>query len=238
MTRQTAQSFAALAFGLVASALGQAETNPTSLVAESPRVPVVGIEIPDDTRQSLRKKTDALGQAIDKLRDQLAKSPPLLRFLPDVQVYHKAVDWALRHQLFFKENEFKIAEELLTEGTVRSKLLTEGNVPWTRKPGLVVRGYVSKLDGSVQPYGLVIPQSFSTDPWRKRRLDVWLHGRDNKLSELKFVHQRRTSRGQFVPPDSIVLHPYGRFCNAFKFAGEVDVLEALEHVKESQEMHH
>lgn len=226
-------SCAALAFGLAASALGQAETTPSPLVAESPRVPAVGIEIPDDTRQSLRKQTDALGQAIDQLRDQLAKSPPLLRFLPDVQVYHKAVDWALRHQLFFKENEFTIAEELLAEGTARAKLLAEGNVPWTRKPGLVVRGYVSKLDGSVQPYGLVIPQSFSTDPWRKRRLDVWLHGRDNKLSELKFVHQRRTSEGQFVPPDSIVLHPYGRFCNAFKFAGEVDVLEALEHVKEN-----
>jgi len=28
-----------------------------------------------------------------------------------------------------------------------------------------------------------------------------------------------------------VLHPYGRYSNAFKFAGEVDVLEALEHVK-------
>ncbi|SVB18022.1 uncharacterized protein METZ01_LOCUS170876, partial [marine metagenome] len=76
-----------------------------------------------------------------------------------------------------------------------------------------------------------IPQSVSTDPWRKRRLDVWLHGRDNKLSELKFIHQRRTNAGQFTPRDTIVLHPYGRFCNAFKFAGEADVLEALAHAK-------
>ena len=36
-----------------------------------------------------------------------------------------------------------------------------------------------------------------------------------------------------MPPDTIVLHPYGRFCNAFKFAGEVDVFEALEHVKQN-----
>ena len=28
-----------------------------------------------------------------------------------------------------------------------------------------------------------------------------------------------------------MLHPYGRYCNAFKFAGEVDVFESLEHVK-------
>ena len=218
---------------MASAALGQAETASPTLVAETPRVPAVGIEIPEDTRLALRERTDALGQSIDQLRVQLAETPPLLRFLPDVQVYHKAVDWALRHRLFFKEGEFKTANELLAEGTERAKQLAGGKVPWTRQPGLIVRGYISRLDGSVQPYGLVIPQSFSTDPWRKRRLDVWLHGRDNKLSELKFIQQRRTSAGQFVPPDTIVLHPYGRFCNAFKFAGEVDVHEALGHVKQN-----
>src|SRR5207248_625034 len=30
---------------------------------------------------------------------------------------------------------------------------------------------------------------------------------------------------------AFVLHPYGRYCNAFKFAGEVDVLEAVAHAK-------
>ena len=218
---------------MASAALGQAETASPTLVAETPRVPAVGIEIPEDTRLALRERTDALGQAIDQLRDQLTETPPLLRFLPDVQVYRKAVDWALRHRLFFKEGEFKTAEELLAEGTERAKQLANGKTPWTRQPGLIVRGYISRLDGSLQPYGLVIPQSFSTDPWRKRRLDIWLHGRDNKLSELKFIQQHRTSTGQFVPPDTIVLHPYGRFCNAFKFAGEVDVHEALGHVKQN-----
>ncbi|MCA9185679.1 MAG: hypothetical protein KDA99_08670 [Planctomycetales bacterium] len=28
-----------------------------------------------------------------------------------------------------------------------------------------------------------------------------------------------------------MLHPYGRYCNAFKFAGEIDVLEAIADVK-------
>ena len=36
------------------------------------------------------------------------------------------------------------------------------------------------------------------------------------------------SRGQFTPKDAFVLHPYGRYCNANKFAGEIDVLEALD----------
>jgi len=240
VTGRTAQNFAprlassaALLFCMASAALGQAETASPTLAAETPRVPAVGIEIPEDTRLALRERTDALGQAIDQLRDQFTETPPLLRFLPDVQVYHKAVDWALRHRLFFKEGAFKTAEELLAEGTERAKQLANGKTPWTRQPGLIVRGYISRLDGSVQPYGLVIPQSFSTDPWRKRRLDIWLHGRDNKLSELKFIQQHRTSTGQFVPPDTIVLHPYGRFCNAFKFAGEVDVHEALGHVKQN-----
>ena len=240
MKGRTAQNFVphlafsvAFLFCVASAALGQAETASPTLVAETPRVPAVGIEIPKNTRLALRERTVALGQAIVKLHVQLAETPPLLRFLPDVQVYHKAVDWALRHRLFFKESEFKTAEELLAEGTERAKQLANGKTPWTRQPGLIVRGYISRLDGSVQPYGLVIPQSFSTDPWRKRRLDIWLHGRDNKLSELKFIQQRRTSAGQFVPPDTIVLHPYGRFCNAFKFAGEVDVHEALGHVKQN-----
>ena len=200
-----------MALGLAAAALGQTDEPAKPLVATTPRVPAVGIELPDDARTQLRAHTDALGQAIDALARQHADTPPLLRHLPDVQVYHKAVDWALNHRIFFKPSELKTAEELLVAGSERAAQLASGKTPWTRATGLVVRGYVSRLDDSVQPYGLVIPQSVSTDPWRKRRLDVWLHGRDNKLSELKFIQQRRTSAGQFTPPDTIVLHPYGRF---------------------------
>ena len=120
---------------MASAALGQAETASPTLVAETPRVPAVGIEIPEDTRLALRERTDALGQAIDQLRDQLTETPPLLRFLPDVQVYHKAVDWALRHRLFFKEGEFKTAEELLAEGTERAKQLANGKTPGHASPG-------------------------------------------------------------------------------------------------------
>src|SRR4029079_9384147 len=95
--------------------------------------------------------------------------------------------------------------------------------------GLVVRGYVSRIDRSVQPYGLVIPANYQGAP---TRLDIWLHGRGEKLSELAFLSQRRKQTGQISPPNTIVLHPYGRFCNANKFAGEVDLFEALAHIRE------
>ena len=38
--------------------------------------------------------------------------------------------------------------------------------------------------------------------------------------------------GGIIPaPGALILHPYGRYCNANKFAGEIDTLECLEHAK-------
>jgi len=217
-------------FGINVFPHAEEKKNSSNFVAKTPLVPSIGINIPENIYRSLRQGSDALSQTIDQLSIQHAENPALLRLIPDIQVFYKAIDWGLRHKNFYKENEFKIAESLLEEANARATQLAKGKSPWTRKSGLIVRGYISKIDNSIQPYGLVIPQSYNTDPWRKRRLDIWLHGRDNKLSELKFIHQRQTNPGQFNPIDTIVLHPYGRFCNAFKFAGEMDVIEALEHV--------
>ena len=58
------------------------------------------------------------------------------------------------------------------------------------------------------------------------------HGRGEKLSELDFIHQRLTKEGEFNPPSTFTLHLYGRYCNANKFAGEVDLFEALDHARE------
>jgi hypothetical protein len=48
---------------------------------------------------------------------------------------------------------------------------------------------------------------------------------------VNFLSDRQRSPGEFQPRDTIVLHLYGRFCNASKFAGEVDLFEALDAVK-------
>src|SRR6185312_14015316 len=42
---------------------------------------------------------------------------------------------------------------------------------------------------------------------------------------------RQRSPGEFTPPDTFVLHLYGRYCNANRFAGEVDLFEALDNVR-------
>ncbi|HTU27702.1 MAG TPA: prolyl oligopeptidase family serine peptidase, partial [Pirellulales bacterium] len=49
------------------------------------------------------------------------------------------------------------------------------------------------------------------------------------LSELNFIAQ--TGPGDFTPPDAFVVQLYGRYCNANKLAGEIDLLEALADVK-------
>src|SRR6266498_3601041 len=113
----------------------------------------------------------------------------------------------------------------------RAKALHEGFAPWTNASGLIVRGYRSKIDGSVQPYGLVIPASYQSPSAQRFRLDFWFHGRGETLTELDFINGRQKSPGEFTPPDAFVLHLYGRYCNGNKFAGEVDVFEALESVR-------
>lgn len=193
------------------------------------RVPPPGIEIAVEDRMELANGAAELGIQIEALKSSLRNKPNLLELLPDVEVYRKAVLWAVTYNEFYRSNELAVARSLLEQGLERVRQLGAGQTPWTAATGLVVRGYTSKIDGSVQPYGLVVPASFAKNRKRSHRLDVWLHGRDNHLSELKFINERQKSSGEFTPPEAFVLHPYGRYCNAFKFAGEVDVFEALGH---------
>lgn len=195
-------------------------------------IPPQGIAVPAEDRAALEAGIQQLGQEIAGLRTALKGKPALLALLPDVQIYHNAVRYALQHDEFFKPAEIANARNLLKQGLERAQLLRDGKAPWTSATGLVVRGYVSRLDGSVQPYGLVVPTSYQPGTPTRHRLDVWLHGRGETLSEVNFLQQRQNDPGQFTPPHAFVLHPYGRYCNANRFAGEVDVLEALEHVKQ------
>jgi hypothetical protein len=187
-------------------------------------IPPVGVEVPAPDRTELQNGLKRLHAAIEKLGGH-----PLL---PDVLIYHEAVRYALQYNEFFKLEEVYKAKLLLQHGEERAKQLAAGKAPWTTATGLVVRGYVSKIDRSIQPYGLVIPPSFTPDTTHRWRLDAWFHGRGETLSEVNFLTERETRPGEFTPRDTIVLHLYGRYCNANKFAGEVDLFEALDKVKQ------
>ncbi|MFM1767834.1 MAG: hypothetical protein RJA22_363 [Verrucomicrobiota bacterium] len=217
---------------------------PALLLADGPadnlpdkvrRIPPPGLAVPEPVRAELAGGVAALGADLERLRADLADSPRWSRLLPDVMVFHKAVDWALRHDEFFHTNQFKAARALLEEGRARAAALRAGRAPWLEATGAVARGYLSRIDGSVQPYGLVVPPG--ARPARQGgpslRLDFWFHGRGETLTELEFLTQRNNPKnlGEFAPDGALVLHPYGRYCNGSRFAGETDAFEALDAVR-------
>ena len=212
--------------------------------------PPPGVVVPAEVKAELTAGAAALGKEIESLRAALATKPTLLALLPDVQIYHNALRYALGDDIFTSTNQFNSARALLKQGSERAKQLAAGNTPWNTKAGLlalkkeiegksktpttlthipVARGYVSRIDGSVQPYGLKVPVTYLTGDDNPRRLDFWLHGRGDTLNEIAFIEGQQRSTSQFLADDTFVLEPYGRFMNAFKFAGETDVWEGLDH---------
>ncbi|MBL8212062.1 MAG: prolyl oligopeptidase family serine peptidase [Bryobacterales bacterium] len=201
-----------------------------SLVAAERPVPPPGVPVPPNDKADLEGGLARLSASIDRIKDNL--------LAPDVIVYRDAVRFALTYNEFFKVEEIARAKELLRQGQERADALSRGQAPWTTATGLVVRGYRSRIDDSVQPYGLVIPESWNPKSPKKHRLDAWFHGRGETLSEVNFIVERQTRPGEFTPPDTFVLHLYGRYCNANKFAGEVDLFEALREVRRHYNIDH
>lgn len=193
------------------------------------RIPELGVEVPADRAATMRTQLKTLQEKIAAVRE--TKDATKIALLPDVMIFERAVRCALDYQEFFDVKEFDKADALLVEGIKRADQLLAGKPEWISQKGLVVRGYISRIDNTVQPYGLVIPPTYAIDHSVPTRCDIWFHGRGEKLSEVNFLWDRMQNPGEFTPDHTIMLHPYGRYCNAFKFAGEVDVLEALEDVQ-------
>ena len=228
---------AALLGLLLAAPLSVASADgPTDNAAEKVRpIPPKGATIADADRQALTAGLAELTAAIAAAADAQKAKPALLELLPDVEVYAKAVRYALNYDEMYVEgknrNDVAAAKAILAKGMERAKELRDGKPTWPTATGLVVRGYKSRIDGSAQPYGLVVPEAFGVKSAHKYRADFWWHGRGETLTELDFIRQRQVSPGEFTPANAFVVHPYGRYCNANKFAGEIDTLEVLEHLK-------
>lgn len=176
------------------------------------RIPPQGIKVEKAEIEKLQRR-------IKKLQSQPNAANP------DVALFLKAVEYAVIHGEFYKPYHVKMANRLLGKAQQRLEMLKENKVPWKTDKGLVVRGYRSAVDDSVQPYGLVIPENI--DLQKPVPLYVWLHGRGDAKTDMHFVDTRMTKKGQISPSNAIVLHPFGRHCIGFKSAGEVDVIEAI-----------
>ena len=152
--------------------------------------------------------------------------------LADVHIYKKAVEYILRFpEEFFGPNYAAEAIAALDTGIGRAIELESGTSSWTRKTGNVVRGFVSRLDGGVQPYGLTIPASY--DGTRPMRLDIWLHGTAQQMNEVRFLAQQAGAHetSQIPADDYIQLEPLARMNHSYKFYAETDVYEAIAAVR-------
>ena len=115
------------------------------------RIPPAGKAIPADERRTLTEDKDSLGKEIEQLKSTLKGK--LLDLIPDVQIFYNAVHYALVYDEFFNVKETVIARKLTMEGHERVKALQNGQAPWTTATGLVVRGYVSRIDAPCSPMG-------------------------------------------------------------------------------------
>ena len=178
--------------------------------------------VPPQAQEELARDLTALQKACSRLDADLR---------PDAEVFAKGAAWALRYEPKLEAADAALVRKALERG--RARAASVENHPWNLKKGRVVRGYRSAVDGSVQPFGLIIPASY--DPARPMRLDVVLHGSTKPvgMSELRFMNRfDEGDEGGKPPPeaDFIELHPLGRVENGYRWAGETDVFEAIETV--------
>jgi predicted esterase len=183
-----------------------------------------------DERAAVQAKVDELARAFDTL--PLAALPRDV--VDDVAVFLKAGRRVLRFGEFFDRKDVATTLAVLDRGLERARQVHQkGPAPWTVARGSVARGFVSKIDGSTQPYAVIIPDGLKLSREKRARLDVVLHGRDQTISEARFLAK---FDGKPAPTgddarEKITLHVFGRGNNVYRWAGETDVFEAIEAVK-------
>ena len=111
---------------LVMTFVARADGPADNQIAKVRPVPPPGIKVADDDRKALQEGVDALGKQIESVRASLKGKPDLMAALPDVQIYEKAVRWALAHNEFYNVREVAAARKLLEQGRTRAGQLGRG----------------------------------------------------------------------------------------------------------------
>ncbi|WP_166824936.1 prolyl oligopeptidase family serine peptidase [Thalassoroseus pseudoceratinae] len=205
--------------------------------------PLWSQEITAEQEHSLRKHLTTLRTVLDAEKARRIEAAEKdgtrldLRSVADVEVYAKAVEWALRWNEFPKKNYFGDASKALHTGLMRAERLKVDKPVWNGVKAKTIRGYYSKIDQSVQPYALTLPNDFDPESTKRWPLYVVLHGRANQMNEVNFIARhdgKPTPDGQ----SWIQLDVYGRGNNAYRWAGETDVFEAIEDVRRRYRIDH
>src|SRR5579871_2340988 len=120
---------------------------PTLLFAQatptSKQTPPPGIEVPAPDAAELKAGLDTLGKEIEELRARLllgksVNEKEILALLPDAEVFHKAVRYALQYNEFFNPKEIAAAKAQLKLGLDRAKELHDGKPSWATATGPLI----------------------------------------------------------------------------------------------------
>ncbi|MGV3722433.1 MAG: alpha/beta hydrolase-fold protein, partial [Actinomycetota bacterium] len=201
------------------------------VLAQQP--PAAGYAPTAEERQAFDQKRSALVERLKTLKPQDR---------PDAAVFLHIADLSQRMDVHEKgpgvgqidnKGQFQAVLRGLDTGLQRCELLAKGERPWTTKPGKSLRGFVSAIDGSIQPYAVVLPSGSDAASRTPQRLDIDLHGRGT--TEVRFLQANEPAPGSAgakpVDQPFITLLPFGRGNNGWRWAGETDVFEALEEVR-------
>ena len=211
----------AVAFGVLirpSSFANAAETSPSAHVGALTRA----------ERHTIESELRRLQERHATLRRNPAVKPD---HWADAHIFIKGIVWALDFGPIQKAKDRKLLHTALRRAHERIESIEAGQPPWEEMKGRTVRGFISDVDGSTQPYGLVVPASYHPD--RPIRLDIVLHGsrRSTGIAELQFIQSHDGGDQEDPSPpsvDYIELHPLGRLGeNAYRFEGETDVDEAI-----------
>jgi pimeloyl-ACP methyl ester carboxylesterase len=179
-----------------------------------------------EIQKKIEELKDKLGRDLSQLR-QLGIHDPALG---DIEVYYKAASWITRHNEFYEKEAGEWTVEALKRGLLRAGQQSQGEIPWYLQTGMpVVHGYRSAIDGTVQPYAVTFPADYGSERSKKYRVEVVLHGRDNSLTEIKFLHQHNGEKPAPKEQDYVRIDVYGRGNNGYRWAGESDVNEVIDH---------
>jgi pimeloyl-ACP methyl ester carboxylesterase len=180
----------------------------------------------EEVLKAIAARADRLGKAVASLRRQKVRDP----WLAELEIYLKAATWIVQEDEFYQPRAGDWTLEALDRGLLRAGQVAQGETPWVNARGhAVIRAYRSRVDGSVQPYAATFPADYGKDPTRRWRLDVVLHGRDPGLTEVKFLHAFNGDSDAPKTQDWVQLDLFGRGNNAYRWAGETDVIEAVTH---------
>jgi predicted esterase len=176
--------------------------------------------------KEIRARKEKLAGRVDSLRRQRARDP----WLADVEIYLKAATWLVEHNEFYQADSADWTLEALDRGLLRAGQAAQGETPWLGITGRsVVRAYRSRVDDSLQPYAVTFPADYGKERGQKWRLDVVLHGRNPGLTEVEFLHRFNGERDAPKKQTWVQIDVYGRGNNAYRWAGEADVFEAVDH---------